>query len=48
MGDLFFVPLQSPALRFLVAPAQADQEFPDMAGVVVNAKLLLDHLGYAL
>jgi hypothetical protein len=48
MGDLLFVPLQSPALRFLAAPTQTYQHFPDVAGVIVNPKLLLDHLGYAL
>jgi hypothetical protein len=48
MGDLLFVPLQSPALGFLATPPQASQQLSDMARVIVTAKLLLDYFGHAL
>jgi len=46
--DGFLVPLQGAALRFLAAPTQASQKFPDVAGVIRNPELLVDHLGHAL
>jgi len=43
-----FVPLERPPLGLLATPPEAGQELPHMAGVVLNAKFSVDHLGHAL
>lgn len=44
-GNGVFVPLPRTAVRFLRTPAQAPQEIPDMARVVLDRKVRLDYLG---
>jgi hypothetical protein len=46
ISDFFLVSLQSPSLRLLTAPSQAYEEFPYVAGMILNAELLVDHFGY--
>jgi hypothetical protein len=48
MGNSFFVPLQGSTLGFLTTPAYACQELPDVARMILNPKLLVDHFGNPL